>query len=51
MENGLQASNRNQHIHTHHKELSKEQQLKLNSEIQNSIVYDYLKTIAELNSK
>ena len=42
-------SGRNQHIRTHHKELSKEQQLKLKCKIQRSIVHEYLKTIAEYN--
>ena len=46
-----QASTRNQHIRTHHKELSKEQQSELNCKIQTSIVYDYLKTTSEYDSK
>ena len=37
-----QSSGRSQHIRTHHKELSKEQQSKLKCKIQRSIVYDYL---------
>ena len=44
-------STRNKHINNHHKELSKEQQSKLKCKIQRSIVYDYLKTISEYNSK
>ena len=44
------SSNRNKHIRTYHKELSEEQQLELKCKIQRSIVYDYLKTIAEYNS-
>ena len=38
-----QASSRNTHIRTCHKELSKEKQLKVKCKIQRSIVYDYLK--------
>ena len=45
-----QASNRNKHIRIHHKELSKKQQSKLKCKLQNTIVYDYLKTISEYNS-
>ena len=37
-----QSSNRNKHIRTCHKELSKEQQLELKCKIPRSIVYDYL---------
>ena len=37
-----QASNRNRHIETFHKKLSKEQRSKLKCKIQRSIVYDYL---------
>ena len=46
-----QASNRNTHIKTHHKELSKKQQSELKCKIQRTIVHDYLKTISEYNSK
>ena len=46
-----QASGRNNHIRTYHMELSKEQQSELKCKIQRSIVYDYLKTIDEYNSK
>ena len=45
------ASNRNQHIRKHHKELSKEQQSKLKCKVQKTIVYDYLKRISVYNSK
>ena len=44
-------SNRNQHIRTHHKTLSKEQQSELKCKIQRSIVYDYLKSISRYNFK
>ena len=37
-----QSSTRDYHIRTCHKELSKEEQLKLKCKIQRSIVYDYL---------
>ena len=43
-------SGRNYHIRTYHKKLSKEQQSKLKCKTQKTIVYDYLKTIAEYNS-
>ena len=46
-----QSSGRSQHIRTHHKELSKEQQSKLKCKLPKTIVYDYLKTIDEYNSK
>ena len=46
-----QASGRNQHIRKHHDKLSNEQQSKLKCKLQRSIVYDYLKTISEYNSK
>ena len=46
-----QASNRNEHIRYCHKELNKEQQLKLKCKTRKTIVYDYLKTISEYNSK
>ena len=45
------SSDRCRHIRTHHKELSKEQQSELKCKIQRSIVYGYLKTIDEYNSK
>ena len=38
------------HIKTHHKELSKEKQLKLKCKLQKTIVHDYLKTINKYNS-
>ena len=38
-------------IRTYHKELSIEKQLRLKCKIQRSIVYDYLKTTDEYNSK
>ena len=37
-----QDKGRNNHLRTHHKELSKEQQSKLKCKLQRSIVYDYL---------
>ena len=37
---------RNQHLRTHHKELSKEEQSELKCKIQKSIVHDYLNYIA-----
>ena len=46
-----QASHRNTHIKSNHKELSKEKQSELKCKIQRSIVHDYLKTISEYNSK
>ena len=45
-----EASNRNTHIRTYHKDLSKEQLSELKCKIQRTIVYEYLKTIAEYNS-
>ena len=46
-----QGSHRNRHIQNHHKELSKEQQSKLKCKLLRTIVYDYLETIDEYNSK
>ena len=46
-----EASNRNRHIQSYHKNLSKEQQSKLKCKNQKTIVYDYLKRISEYNSK
>ena len=46
-----QASARNKHIRTCHKELSKEKQPGLKCKIQKTIVHDYLKRISKYNSK
>ena len=52
VENGiLKFSNRNRHIRSYHKNLNKEQQSELKCKIHKTIVYDYLKTISEYNSK
>ena len=42
---------RNKHIQIQHKELSKEQQSELKCKLQRTIVYDYLETIDEYNSR
>ena len=46
-----QNFDRNQHIRNCHKELNKEQQSELKCKTRKTIVYDYLKTISDYNSR
>ena len=46
-----QASGRSYHVCTHHKKLSNDKQSELKFKLPKNIVYDYLKTLSEYNTK